>query len=281
MVRAVNKIASKVRRHKGEADAPQTPQTDDSGVGDGGKSKTSWRSRVLWGLAWGAWTMAAFYTVQYGLSYLLLWTVGSERIAEIAASSVAVTIINAVVYSILLVLVIAVPWLAYKQKTSWRELGMNSWPTWLDILLSPAAFIVYMIGAALLAGIAQQVLPWFDLSQEQDVGFNNLITQTDFIVAFLALVIVAPIVEEVIFRGYLYGKLRMRLGIVMSALIVSVLFGLAHGQWNVGINVFVMSLVMCGLREVTGSIWSGVILHIIKNAIAYYLLFVNPALINF
>ena len=56
-------------------------------------------------------------------------------------------------------------------------------------------------------------------------------------------------------------------------LIVSILFGVLHGQWNVGVNVFALSLVLCGLREITGTIYAGMIVHILKNALAFYLLY--------
>jgi len=37
---------------------------------------------------------------------------------------------------------------------------------------------------------------------------------------------------------------------------------------------------MIALREVTGSIWAGTLLHMLKNGIAFYFLFVNPTLLN-
>ena len=96
----------------------------------------------------------------------------------------------------------------------------------------------------------------------------------DFIMAFICLVVLAPLCEEIIFRGWLYGKLRFRMPALPAILIVSVLFGIMHGQWNVGVTVFAMSLGMCVLREFTGTIWAGVLLHMIKNGIAFYFLFV-------
>jgi membrane protease YdiL (CAAX protease family) len=60
----------------------------------------------------------------------------------------------------------------------------------------------------------------------------------------------------------------------LTTLVVSVLFGIAHGQWNVGIDVFALSVSMCVLRELTGSIWAGALVHIIKNLIAFIGVFV-------
>jgi membrane protease YdiL (CAAX protease family) len=61
---------------------------------------------------------------------------------------------------------------------------------------------------------------------------------------------------------------------VPAILITSVLFGIMHGQWKVGVTVFAMSIGMCVMRELTGTIWSGIILHMIKNGIAFFFLFV-------
>ena len=91
---------------------------------------------------------------------------------------------------------------------------------------------------------------------------------------FLLFAVVAPIVEEVIFRGFLFHHIRKSMPFWLTAIIVSVLFGAAHMQWNVGINVFVMSLVMCWAREYSGTIWPGIVMHMLKNAIAVYALFV-------
>ena len=131
-----------------------------------------------------------------------------------------------------------------------------------------------MFGAGILMLIMKWLIPGINLEQEQDVGFNNLIGRAEMIEGFIALVIIAPIAEELIFRGWLYGKLRARMTAVSAIIICSVLFGILHGQWNVGITVFAMSVVMCLIRELTGTIWSGILVHMLKNGIAFYLLYV-------
>ena len=103
----------------------------------------------------------------------------------------------------------------------------------------------------------------------------------DRVLAFLTLVVVAPIAEEIVFRGWLYGKMREKIAseysnkvsMVVSILLVSLLFGAVHGQWNVGVNVFAMSVVLCGLREITGTIYAGILLHMLKNGVAFWMLY--------
>ena len=75
------------------------------------------------------------------------------------------------------------------------------------------------------------------------------------------------------FRGMLYGGLRRsKMPWWGAAVIVSALFGLAHMQWNVAIDVFVLSMVACYLRELTGGIWAGFMLHMLKNGLAFFVL---------
>ena len=93
-------------------------------------------------------------------------------------------------------------------------------------------------------------------------------------IAFVMLAVLAPIVEEIIFRGWLYGKLRIKIPKWAAILVTSLLFGLVHLQWNVGITVFCMSVVNCLLREVTGTIYAGILVHILNNSIAFYLVYV-------
>ncbi len=189
------------------------------------------------------------------------------------------TVINAalaaIIYLLTVAIVIGVPWLIQHSETTKEELGVTRLPSWMDILLSPAGFIVYFFMSAVLVYIGSQVIPNFSIDQTQQTGFSHLTYSYEYILAFMTLIVVAPVAEEVLFRGYLYGKLRKFLPFWATALITSVLFGLVHGQWNVGVDVFALSLVLCSLREMTGAVWAGMLLHMIKNAIAFYILFSN------
>lgn len=153
------------------------------------------------------------------------------------------------------------------------ELGFAHWPTFTDLGLAPIGYFVYLVLAGLLTNF-MRLFPWFNLDQAQDTGFGYFLTSFDRFVAMLALIIIAPLAEEIIMRGWLYGKIRTRLSFVPAATIVSLIFGLLHGQWNVAVGVFAMSLVLCSLREITGTIWASIFLHALSNAIAFYFLYV-------
>ncbi len=206
-----------------------------------------------------------------------------RQVGILSQGAVSITVLNTIVaaaiYVVTLALVLGIPWFVQRRRTSREDLGITRFPSWLDIGLAPVGFVVYYIFSIILVYVASQIIPAFDMQQTQDVGFSNLTERYEVMLAFLTLVIIAPIAEELLFRGYLYGKLRKSVPMWLAILMTSTLFAIVHGQWNVAIDVFALSLVMCGLREITGSIWAGVILHTMKNALAFYLLFINPTLL--
>lgn len=212
---------------------------------------------------------------QYSVSLIALFTIGRETLSQ----PLPLTLLNALIYSLVLLLVLALPRLCHRLK-SWRtsrtELGLHGLPTWTDLGLAPVGFIVYFLLAALLVFLFS-LLPFLDMTQAQDLGYGALTSNVDRLLAFLALCIIAPVIEEIVFRGFLYGKLRARIpgrySLVLSIFLSSLVFAILHGQWSVGVNIFAMAVVLCLMREVTGTIYSGILLHVLKNSIAFFMLY--------
>jgi uncharacterized protein len=235
-----------------------------------------------WGLGFGLllWVLFGFIASQFVIGIVLyLLSLAGVSFANLN-ESVFRTVTSACIYLVMLAIVVGVPILVWKKKISLKVLGLDKLLTWKDLGLAPVAFILYFIGSALFIYIVSQVFPSFDVNQEQPIGFENISQRYEYLLAFFTLVIVAPVAEEVLFRGYLYGKLRRIMPLWIAVVLTSLLFAAIHLQWNVAVDVFVLSVIMCLLREVTGSIWAGIVVHIIKNGIAFYLLFINSSLLN-
>lgn len=251
------------------------------------------RRDFKWGLIVGlpAWVLVGFILAQVVLTavLLLLQSVG------VALADINPAVLNAVAaactYVLSIGIVVWLPWQLQKRRTTKDELGLGRLPSWMDIGLAPAGMIIYFLASGILTYTVLQLVPGFNPAEPQQVGFNNLSHQYEYLLAFATLVIIAPVAEEILFRGYLYGKLRKAVPVWAAILAASVLFGLLHLQisfedgvavsgWNVLVDVFVLSVVMCSLREITGSIWAGILLHMLKNGVAFYFLFINPVLLN-
>jgi len=240
------------------------------------RRKYSWRMLIIL----PAWVFTSFVGVQFVVVAVLQVIRQSGLIVFSEDSPVFQTSVAAVVYTLTLLVAIGLPWLVRRRPTSLKDIGLTRLPGWMDIALSPAGLILYLFISAVLIAVFSTLLPSFDMSQAQEIGFQNLSEQSEYLLAFVTLIIIAPIAEEVLFRGYLFGKLKRHVPLWVAMIATSILFGAAHGQWNVAVDTFALSIIMCGLREVTGSIWAGILLHMMKNSIAFYFLFLNPSFLN-
>ena len=236
--------------------------------------------RVVLMIVMIAWVFVSFMTAQMFIS-ALLWLLNTLNVSlAFVDKTVFESVLAVLIYLITLAIVIGLPWLVKKRKTSLSDIGLNRLPTWTDILMAPAGLVVYFILTTILINLATAFLPWFDSTQAQDAGFSGLNFNYEYILAFLTLVVLAPVAEEVIFRGYLFGKLKKFLPIWVAVVATSLLFGLVHGAWNLVFDTFALSVVMCLLRQSTGSLWAPILLHMSKNGIAFYFLFINPTLLH-
>jgi len=152
-----------------------------------------------------------------------------------------------------------------------KTIGLGR-PTAVHAGRALAGFAVYFAITVVLAMLAQ-ALTNIDQEQAQNIGYRNL-ASVEFAAAFVSLVVLTPLAEELLFRGFMFQGFRRRLPFWAAAIGVSALFGLVHGQWNVGLDVFAMSLVSCYLVEKSGSLWPSIFLHMYKNGVAFWLLYI-------
>lgn len=94
--------------------------------------------------------------------------------------------------------------------------------------------------------------------EEKDLVVLGLMT---FAAAF-----VAPVCEEVVFRGYLYPVAKKFSGPWVAGLCTALLFSAVHGSLAALLPLFIFGLVLALLYEVTGSIWAPISVHFLFNA---------------
>ena len=90
--------------------------------------------------------------------------------------------------------------------------------------------------------------------------------------AFAALVIAAPVLEELLCRGVVLEALRARYGTLTAWWGSALFFGVLHLQPALAVNAFVIGLVLGYLYILADSLWATMILHALNNAVAYLLL---------
>ncbi len=149
----------------------------------------------------------------------------------------------------------------------WLGLRWKEWP-WV-MLVAPATVVCMWLIFASLQGLG-----YMDLMDElgvEKVQDTVAIFQKEKNVAVLVLMgitasLVAPICEEVVFRGYLYPAVKRFVGPWMSALCTALMFSAAHGSVSALVPLFVFGLALAALYEFTGSIWAPMAAHFLFNS---------------
>lgn len=168
-----------------------------------------------------------------------------------------------------------------RQQISIRAVGLGKIRP-KHFLYVAAGTIVYFLAYFIVVSVVAALVPSLNLQQQQDIGFKN---PTGFIqlgMVFISLVVLPPVAEETIFRGFMFKGLRSKLSFAVSAVITSLFFAMGHLQigqgtpllWVAGIDTFTLSLVLCYVREKTDSIWPTIGIHAVKNFIAFSLLYI-------
>ena len=95
----------------------------------------------------------------------------------------------------------------------------------------------------------------------------------------IAVVIMAPIVEELLFRGAIQGHLLRKWKHPAGAIVLSsLIFGVVHGNWVQAPFAFVTGLALGWMYYRTGSLLPGILMHFVNNsaAVASFLLADDP-----
>jgi len=214
--------------------------------------------------------IVAFWVVQFGAQILLaVLSVPFTPTGHLPYFSVAWGIALA---DLVLVILIYRAFHA-QQYVTWRSIGgvspRQSIPV-LVLLVLGALGLIYIIELAFA--------DWLGLEYSQDIEevFNGLRSQQNTLSYFLLVfstVIGAPILEEIVFRGFLQTALANRIGDFLAVIISSTIFGLIHFDLDAMPLLIVMGLFLGGLYSITRSIWPSVALHMVNNGLAVYLLF--------
>lgn len=162
-------------------------------------------------------------------------------------------------------------WVVFKlYRLNWSSLGYRSIKL-KQLGWTLTAYVAYIAATILFLSFVA-ALTKANLDQPQDIGFVSP-SAIELLFAFIVLVLLTPFVEETLFRGFLFRAYRRRFGLLIATLLVSLLFAAVHAHFNVQIDVFVFSLVLCYLREKTDNLWPCVILHMLKNFIAFVIFY--------
>ena len=130
----------------------------------------------------------------------------------------------------------------------------------------------FVAGLALqfpLAELGNLVSILWPMPLEERLRMQALVTPrstVDAIMAFFTIVLVAPVSEELLFRGLLFRGLFTRYGSLVAVLFTAILFGISHGFSVALIFATAAGLLFGGVAHRTGSVAPTMAMHMAVNA---------------
>lgn len=161
-------------------------------------------------------------------------------------------------------LIVAVVLGFYKEGFSSLGFTTNKIPK--ALLYGVVGFVVAFILAGIVGYPIQQE---FGVDPTQEALSQTAAVPGLLPIVFLSGVIIAPIAEEVVFRGYLYKAFRDRFKPSYAIVLSAALFSVIHLELLAAAPLFVIGVVLAYVYEKTGNIMAPITLHVLNNAIAF------------
>lgn len=190
---------------------------------------------------------AAVLAVHFATMQLMLAATGDATISLIVMDAVAVALSVAVL----------------KASSHDRPFGKCGPPG-----LGFSVGAVFLFVLVWFAGMLAATWVGMNLSDRGTVSYNE--TAVGMGAAYLvATVAIAPVTEELVYRGVVFGGLsRTPMPPVMAAIVASVVFASMHGTLAHAVPTFTFGMFCCMLYAVTGRIWVSMIAHCTYNVLS-------------
>jgi membrane protease YdiL (CAAX protease family) len=142
-----------------------------------------------------------------------------------------------------------------------RDLGWRGF-TWWWLPVAPVATYVALVGASYLQTVNQNLFPGVSNGQCHAVQHDY---SHYYWLAIIVVCVIAPISEETIFRGFIYGWLHRWGPAVLAIPLSAALFSAAHQQLVLVLPLFFVGLVLASLYQGSRSIVPGILTHALFN----------------
>ena len=163
-------------------------------------------------------------------------------------------------------LTLAIVWLFYliRKKKFFNEIQLNKCS-----IKNLVMTLLFGVSFTFVLNSIISLIPFPDSLVESFMESHSMITNSDnVILSYVSTALFAPVVEEVIFRGLIYTRLKSGMNIIAAAAISSLMFGVLHGEVIWIITAFFYGLAFVWIFEKTKSLLAPIVIHIANNALS-------------
>lgn len=163
------------------------------------------------------------------------------------------------------ILALAIMWLFFKirKRKLFGEIQLNKCS-----VKSVLAAGLFGIGFGVVLEALISIIPFSESMQNSFTDSYSALSAGNAVISFISVAILAPIVEEVFFRGLIYTRLKSGMNKIAAAVISSLLFGVMHGEIIWMLTGFIAGLALVWIFEKTKSLLGCIAVHIANNTLS-------------
>jgi len=140
------------------------------------------------------------------------------------------------------------------------------------VIWTPLIYLITII-LLLFVGLLNQYLltNFFDVEiKPQDIleKFKELENSFEISIFVIGSAVIAPIYEELLFRGIIFPKLIQKTNFTIALLLSSLIFAVLHFHLSALLPLFVLSIILSITYLYTSTIWASISLHALFNLIS-------------
>jgi membrane protease YdiL (CAAX protease family) len=212
---------------------------------------------------------AVFYALAFGFGSALLGT----SPAALRESPTAYVAVVAVGQLLLWASMLVFLFLMIRSRSTapfWKALGWRGFPAAAG---RPALVMSYALSGAALAIIIQTAS--YYIGVPSSVPMAELFRDRPSVLIMMALgILVAPLAEETLFRGCVYGVAERSLGVPAAVVLTGAIFGLFHSPqlgfaWPQVMLVSIVGIVLTYVRARTGTVLASYFVHLGYNTLLF------------
>ena len=234
------------------------------------------RERVTIGNLWGAVYPALMYLLITVIAGIILVIVQKRVVVDNGTINVQAIDENMSLIITFFGALITVPLLIvikYYDTKEQRMMGAYGYKSefFLKYLLIVPFAVTFMYAANMVVTIVEKLIPSIAHSFDETA---KAIYGANITIQVITAVILGPIVEELIFRGLMYMRLKRMFGTGVAAFVTGLIFGLYHGNVSQGIYAFIFSYAAIFVYEKYKNIAAPIIMHMVANGVSVLVSFV-------
>ena len=160
-------------------------------------------------------------------------------------------------------------WINYKKEKLSFGLSIENLKC---VIWTPLIYLITII-LLLFVGLLNQYLltNFFDIEiKPQDIleRFKELENSFEISIFVIGSAVIAPIYEELLFRGIIFPKLIQKTNFTIALLLSSLIFAVLHFHLSALLPLFVLSIILSITYLYTSTIWASISLHALFNLIS-------------